>query len=84
MGLIEREEKAKAGGKIGTTNKGIGPAYMDKAERIGIRVADLLDKDTFAALLKRNLAEKNQIITKLYDLEPRNLEESPSQCDHYG
>ncbi|KLD58236.1 adenylosuccinate synthetase, partial [Lactiplantibacillus plantarum] len=78
------QEKAKAGGKIGTTNKGIGPAYMDKAERIGIRVADLLDKDTFAALLKRNLAEKNQIITKLYDLEPLKFEDIFDDYYAYG
>lgn len=78
------QEKAKAGDKIGTTNKGIGPAYMDKAERIGIRVADLLDKDTFAALLKRNLAEKNQIITKLYDLEPLKFEDIFDDYYAYG
>lgn len=78
------QEKAKASGKIGTTNKGIGPAYMDKAERIGIRVADLLDKDTFAALLKRNLAEKNQIITKLYDLEPLKFDDIFEEYYAYG
>jgi len=78
------QEKSKASGKIGTTNKGIGPAYMDKAERIGIRVADLLDKDTFAALLKRNLAEKNQIITKLYDLEPLKFEDIFEEYYAYG
>ncbi|MFC6200484.1 adenylosuccinate synthase [Lactiplantibacillus nangangensis] len=78
------QEKSKAGGKIGTTNKGIGPAYMDKAERIGIRVADLLDKDTFAELLKRNLKEKNQIITKLYDLEPLKFEDIFEDYYNYG
>ncbi len=56
--LIDQlQEKAKEN-KIGTTNKGIGPAYMDKAERIGIRMADLLDKAVFEEKLRENLAEK--------------------------
>ena len=68
--LIDQlQEEAKAD-KIGTTNKGIGPAYMDKAERIGIRVADLLEKDTFEEKLRQNLTEKNEMITKLYGHEP--------------
>ena len=42
------EEERKGANKIGTTKKGIGPAYMDKAARIGIRIADLLDREVFA------------------------------------
>ncbi len=52
------QEKSKKDQKIGTTNKGIGPAYMDKAARVGIRVADLLDKEIFEEKLRRNLEEK--------------------------
>lgn len=52
------QEAAKKDQKIGTTNKGIGPAYMDKAARIGIRVADLLDKEIFEEKLRHNLEEK--------------------------
>ncbi|MEL1196008.1 adenylosuccinate synthetase, partial [Staphylococcus epidermidis] len=51
------QEAAKKDNKIGTTNKGIGPAYMDKAARVGIRVADLLEKDTFEEKLRTNLEE---------------------------
>ncbi|MDP0530184.1 adenylosuccinate synthetase, partial [Lacticaseibacillus paracasei] len=72
--LDQAQEKAKAS-KIGTTNKGIGPAYMDKAERIGIRVADLLDHDIFAEKLHQNLIEKNKVLTKLYDEEPLNYDD---------
>ena len=60
------QEKSKKGNKIGTTNKGIGPAYMDKASRVGIRVADLLDKETFEAKLRTNLAEKNRLFEKFF------------------
>lgn len=56
--LDEVEEERKGANKIGTTKKGIGPAYMDKAARIGIRIADLLDRDAFAEKLERNLEEK--------------------------
>lgn len=67
------EEQHKKDHKIGTTNKGIGPAYMDKAARIGIRVADLLEPTTFKALLTRNLETKNELLTKVYGAEPLAL-----------
>ncbi len=59
-------EAARGAGDIGTTKKGIGPAYMDKAERIGIRMCDLLDADVFAARVKENVALKNKLITAVY------------------
>ena len=65
--LDRLQEEAKGDNKIGTTIKGIGPAYMDKAARVGIRIADLLDKDIFRERLERNLAEKNRLFEKLYD-----------------
>lgn len=60
--LDRLQEEAKGDNKIGTTIKGIGPAYMDKAARVGIRIADLLDKDIFRERLERNLAEKNRLL----------------------
>jgi adenylosuccinate synthase len=54
---------------IGTTGRGIGPAYYDKAARTGIRIVDLLDRDNFADLLRRNIEEKNRIIRKIYEHE---------------
>ncbi|UUY79324.2 adenylosuccinate synthase [Staphylococcus saprophyticus] len=54
----EYEEERRGDNKIGTTKKGIDPAYVDKAQRIGIRVADLLDKETFEKLLKDNIEYK--------------------------
>ncbi len=52
--------------KIGTTGRGIGPAYIDKFMRVGIRIVDLLDRDILAKKLKTNIEEKNQILTKIY------------------
>src|SRR5699024_9994816 len=49
------------------TNRGIGPAYMDKVARIGIRMADILDKDIFKDLLTENLKQKNELFTKIYN-----------------
>lgn len=63
-------EKARGKGDIGTTKKGIGPAYMDKAERIGIRLCDLLDKDLFVQRVKENVELKNKIITAVYGGRP--------------
>jgi adenylosuccinate synthase len=52
--------------KIGTTGRGIGPAYIDKFMRNGIRIVDLLDREVLAAKLKANIEEKNRILTKVY------------------
>jgi len=52
--------------KIGTTGRGIGPAYIDKFMRVGIRIVDLLNRDVFVKKLKRNIEEKNQILKKIY------------------
>ncbi|MGE4271824.1 MAG: adenylosuccinate synthase [Desulfitobacterium sp.] len=68
------EEDSRGEHKIGTTKRGIGPAYMDKTSRIGIRILDLLDAEEFAQKLRRNLKEKNDILTKLYGVEPLEYE----------
>lgn len=52
--------------RIGTTGRGIGPAYIDKFMRSGIRIVDLLDRDGLAKKLKASIEEKNQILTKVY------------------
>jgi len=69
------EEEARGEHKIGTTGRGIGPAYMDKVSRIGIRIIDLLDKDEFAEKLRRNLVEKNNLFVKVYGKEALKFDE---------
>ncbi len=64
--LDEVDEDRKGKNRIGTTRRGIGPCYMDKFARVGIRVDDLLDRERFLELLERNLAEKNPLLEKVY------------------
>lgn len=60
------KEKGLKGNKIGTTLRGIGPAYVDKVDRIGIRMVDLIEPDVFKCRLKINLKEKNFLLKHLY------------------
>ncbi len=69
--LFDGLEEAHKGGKaIGTTNRGIGPAYADKASRTGIRMSELVDPARFASRLSENLKLKNELLTKVYNVEP--------------
>ncbi|MFZ9931617.1 MAG: adenylosuccinate synthase [Chthoniobacterales bacterium] len=61
----EAREHRQGKNKIGTTKRGIGPAYGDKAARTGLRVGDLLDADMFAKKLKLRLAENNAVLKSL-------------------
>ncbi|WP_312098804.1 adenylosuccinate synthase [Niallia sp.] len=82
--LDEVEEESKGANKIGTTKKGIGPAYMDKAARIGIRIADLLDREVFEEKLARNLVEKNRLLERIYETEGFKLEDILNEYYEYG
>ena len=63
-------EASSAGKKIGTTGRGIGPAYEDKASRTGIRVCDLYDEALLREKLRHALTEKNFLLTGLYNNKP--------------
>ncbi|MGG0643767.1 adenylosuccinate synthase [Sporosarcina gallistercoris] len=78
------EEQSRGENKIGTTGKGIGPAYMDKAARIGIRMADLLDHEVFEMKLRMNLKEKNRLFEKMYDTEGFSIEDILEEYYGYG
>lgn len=82
--LDQLQEESKGENKIGTTIKGIGPAYMDKVSRVGIRIADLLDKELFEEQLRRNLEEKNRLFTKLYDSTEIAFEDVFEEYYQYG
>lgn len=83
--LLDKLSEDRLGdNKIGTTNKGIGPCYTDKTSRVGFRMADLLDKEDFAEKLKRVLAEKNEIITKIYGGEPLDYDKMLADYLAYG
>ncbi|GAC1378968.1 MAG: adenylosuccinate synthase [Ktedonobacteraceae bacterium] len=83
--LLDRlEEEARGADKIDSTQRGIGPAYVDKHARIGIRMADLLDVDTFRAKLSTILQQKNRMITQIYGQPPLSLEEIHGEYFGYG
>lgn len=63
-------EKRKGSQAIGTTGKGIGPCYVDKVQRIGIRMAELIIPEVFASKLKETLKWKNEELQQLYHSEP--------------
>jgi adenylosuccinate synthase len=68
--IDELQERAREDGGLGTTKRGIGPAYADKAERSGIRMGDMMDADLFARLVQANIRIKNAIIEKVYGGTP--------------
>ena len=73
--LDELQEEDLGENKLGTTKNGIGPCYMDKASRLGIRIVDLINKEVFAKKLKFNVELKNKLLKKLYNHEGINYEE---------
>jgi adenylosuccinate synthase len=82
---IEKEtEKLKGARRIGTTGRGIGPAYVDKMARIGIRVADLLNPDLLRQKLTLNLVEINYFLEKLYKVKKIELEPVLKEYLEYG
>ena len=78
------EEKSRGGKALGTTGKGIGPAFSDKAARLGIRVGDLSDKEALLERLRLILDYKNTILTKIYGVSPLSLDEVYTQYCQYG
>jgi adenylosuccinate synthase len=79
--LIEQATEHK---RIGTTGRGIGPTYADKAERVGIRVMDLIDKEYMVATLSQAIARKNEILQKLYHLPPIDVNAVLEEYAIYG
>jgi len=80
----------KGENRIGTTGRGIGPAYIDKFMRTGIKIVDLLDRETLCSKLKRNIDEKNVLLQKVYASEEldvdkitREYEEFDQKIDEY-
>ncbi len=78
------EEEARGGKALGTTRKGVGPAFTDKAARLGIRTGDLLDKEELLERLRPVLDYKNTILTKVYGASPLSLDEVYTQYCQYG
>ena len=77
-------ERFLGNSKIGTTGRGIGPAYADKINRIGIRVQDLYDPSILRQKLESALRDKNQILTKIFNRKGIDLEEVLTEYLEYG
>jgi len=73
--LDEASEHRLGSQEIGTTRRGIGPAYMDKASRMGLRVQDLTDEHIFRKKIEAALREKNDILVKLYGMAPYTVDQ---------
>ena len=73
--IDQLDEKLRGAAAVGTTGRGVGPTFVDKVGRIGIRMGDLVDPEAFRERLSFVLPYKNAVLTKLYDAEPLNLEE---------
>ena len=78
------EEEARGGKALGTTRKGVGPAFTDKTARLGIRTGDLLDKEVLLERLRSILDHKNIILTRVYGVNPLSLDEVYGQYCQYG
>ena len=77
-------EAAKGDGAIGTTGRGIGPAYTDKASRIGVRAADLLDVESIYPRMEYILRHHNAVITGGYDGEAVDIESMFDKCREWA
>jgi len=82
---IDRASERRLGDlQIGTTKRGIGPAYADKASRIGIRVQDVLDAKILRQKIEVALAEKNVWLERVYEAETFELEDVASRYESYA
>ena len=82
--LDQAMEQRRGDRRIGTTGRGIGPTYADKSERNGIRILDILDEARLRDRLAGPLAEKNEILQKLYGLEPLDFDAVVTEYVAYG
>ena len=83
--IIDRvDEELRGKGAIGTTARGVGPCFADKVFRAGIRMADLIDPESFRERLSFLLPYKNAVLEKLYGAEPLSFEEVYSSYSEYA
>ena len=78
------EEEAKGAGAIGTTGQGVGPTYVDKIGRVGIRVGDVLEMDSLVPKLEQALAFKNKLFSQVYGAEKVKKAEILAKCEEWS
>jgi len=72
--LLDQASEKENDTAIGTTGRGIGPAYLDKAKRTGIRIVDLLDRKILEDKLRKNLDDNNEVLQKIYGFEELDVD----------
>ncbi|MGC8667183.1 MAG: adenylosuccinate synthase [Chthonomonadales bacterium] len=82
--LDDIAEKRRGAAAIGTTGRGIGPAYADKAARVGIRMHEFVDPQRFAQRARERIAENNLIFTRVYDEEPLDADAVIAEYSGYA
>ncbi|KPL84004.1 adenylosuccinate synthetase [Thermanaerothrix daxensis] len=82
--LDQAQERARGSGQIGTTGRGIGPAYTDKAARHGLRMEDMLDLDTFREKLEHHVHTVNNWLTRIYEADPLDVQAVVREYTHYA
>ena len=82
--LDQLEEQARGSNAIGTTGRGIGPAYVDKVARTGIRLGDLLDETYLASRLENVVTQKNRLLTRVFDAEPIDFDALHAEVRSWG
>src|SRR5207302_6357443 len=84
VALDQASERRLGRLQIGTTRRGIGPAYADKSARVGIRVQDLFDPKILRQKIELALAEKNVWLERVYGAAPLDLEELAGRYEKYA
>ncbi len=82
--IDQAEEQRRGSNLIGTTQRGNGPAYADKAARRGIRAIDIIDSEYLMSVLEPVIEEKNEILTKIYGMQPIDLKELAETYAAFG
>lgn len=82
--LDNLQEKSRGINSLGTTKRGIGPAYADKTERCGIRMSDFIDQKVFTEKVKYNLEFKNEVIEKVYGGKKLNADKIIEEYNNYA
>lgn len=78
------EEARRGNGKIGTTGRGVGPAYMDKAARVGLRMGEFVDPNRFESRLRALITSKNELLTGFYSAPPLDADAVLAEYQAYA
>ncbi len=84
LALDKAQETSRGSSKIGTTLRGIGPAYTSKVSRQGIRLLDMLDREHFKTKIKNHVADINAQLTKLYQFDPLDSKLVEDEMDQFA